>query len=479
MVAPKELAGTMLRYNTRYQAFLVLSDALIVAAMLTLSSRLRVVLDIGAPGMEFAFATPAWLYPVAIAVWWFAFQQAGVYSAVDSIHFRPSLRRVISGHIIASLLFVGVLYVANRDYSRLQAFYVISLILISVIAHRFLLRLLRGVLSPYINHHRGVIIVGANPIGARLARRIACVDQNILQVHGFVRLPTDDPEIELNSDAPILGDIDDLEALIQQTGASEVVIAIRWLDDTMSDLIQQIMVNLESYPVNIRLAPDYSSLAYFRATSEYFDDMILIGLREPVLTPMQRILKRLFDIAFSSAVLLLSWPLFVIIAIAIKLDSPGPVIFRQTRVGQHGRKFTIYKFRTMHINAEEMVRHDPTGQFIKRPDDPRVTRVGRLLRRTSLDELPQFVNVLRGEMSIVGPRPEVLSLAERYEWWQRKRFEVPQGITGWWQITGRSDKPMHMNTEDDLFYISNYSIWLDVKIVARTVISVITGRGAY
>jgi len=119
----------------------------------------------------------------------------------------------------------------------------------------------------------------------------------------------------------------------------------------------------------------------------------------------------------------------IAIAIAIRLDSPGPAIFRQKRIGQHGRHFTIYKFRTMHINAEERVQHEPSGQFLKRPDDPRVTRVGRFLRRTSLDELPQFINVLRGEMSIVGPRPEVLSLAEHYEWWQRKRFEVPQGIT--------------------------------------------------
>lgn len=469
----------MLRYNMRYQGFLVVSDALIVAVMLAVSSWLRTALDIGAPGDEVVFATPVWLYPVTIAVWLFAFQQSGAYSAVDSIHFRLALRRVVAGHIIASLLFVGVLYVANREYSRLQSFYVMGLILVFVTGHRFLLRLLRGILSPYVNHRRSVIIVGANPIGARLGRKIAGVDQNILELKGLVRLPTDDPAANLKSDAPILGDVDDLPAIVEKTAASEVVIAIPWLDPTMSDLIQKIMVMLETCPVNVRVAPDYSSLAYFRATSEYFDDMILIGLREPVLTPTQRILKRLFDIAFSGAVLLITWPVFVVIAIAIKLDSRGPAIFRQKRIGQHGRKFTIYKFRTMHVDADQIIQHEPTGQLLKRPDDPRVTRVGRFLRRTSLDELPQFINVLRGDMSIVGPRPEVLSLAEQYEWWQRKRYEVPQGITGWWQITGRSDKPMHMNTEDDLFYISNYSIWLDVKIVARTVISVITGKGAY
>lgn len=470
----------MLRYNVRFQAFLVLSDALIVVAMLALSSWLRVVLDLGAPGDDVTFATPAWLFPVAIGVWLFAFQQAGVYSAVDSIHFRSAVRRVISGHTIACLLFVGALYILNREYSRLQSFYVMALILFSVVGHRFLLRLLRQRISPYVNHRRAVIIAGANPIGARLGRKIReCVDQNILDMKGFVSLPTDDIVENTALGGDILGGIEDLPRIVTKTGASEVVIAIPWLDPTIFKMIQRIMVLLERLPVNIRIAPDYSSLAYFRATSEYFDDMILIGLREPVLTLTQRILKRVFDIAISATVLLLTWPLFVLIAIAIRLDSPGPAVFRQTRIGQHGREFRIYKFRTMHLNAENMIQLEPTGQFIKRPDDPRVTRVGRFLRRTSLDELPQFINVLRGEMSIVGPRPEVLSLTEGYESWQRKRFAVPQGITGWWQITGRSDKPMHMNTEDDLFYISNYSIWLDLKIVFRTVISVITGKGAY
>src|SRR5690606_15431584 len=154
----------------------------------------------------------------------------------DSIHFRLALRRVVAGHIIASLLFVGVLYVANREYSRLQSFYVMGLILVFVTGHRFLLRLLRSVLSPYVNHRRSVIIVGANPIGARLGRKIGGVDQNILELKGLVRLPTDDPAAKLKSDAQILGDVDDLPAIVEKTAASEVVIAIPWLDPTMSDL---------------------------------------------------------------------------------------------------------------------------------------------------------------------------------------------------------------------------------------------------
>jgi len=168
----------------------------------------------------------------------------------------------------------------------------------------------------------------------------------------------------------------------------------------------------------------------------------------------------------------------------IKLDSRGPVLFRQKRAGENGRLFEMIKFRTMVENAEEL-RHmvektDQNGELLhKHPNDPRVTTVGKFLRRFSLDELPQIFNVVRGEMSLVGPRPEMPYLVERYKPWQRTRFAVPQGITGWWQVNGRSDKPMHLHTEDDLYYVQHYSLWLDIQILIKTAWIVIRGRGAF
>ncbi len=163
----------------------------------------------------------------------------------------------------------------------------------------------------------------------------------------------------------------------------------------------------------------------------------------------------------------------MITAIFIVADSGLPVLFRQIRVGQGGREFGMYKFRSMVKNAAAL------GPYFTADIDPRITRVGRFIRRTSIDELPQLINVLKGDMSLVGPRPELPWLVEKYEPWQRKRFAVPQGITGWWQVNGRSDNPMHLHTDQDLYYIQHYSWWLDIEILWRTVAVVLRGRGAY
>lgn len=212
----------------------------------------------------------------------------------------------------------------------------------------------------------------------------------------------------------------------------------------------------------------------------------LIDRREPAIQGPDRLIKRLFDLGLSAGLLAVFAPVMLGLAWLIKLDSPGPILFRQQRVGEGGRLFWMVKFRSMVEGAEQvetrLLRQSVAGEvlFAKRPDDPRVTRVGRLMRRTSLDELPQLFNVLKGEMSLVGPRPELPWLVKRYEPWQRNRFAVPQGMTGWWQINGRMERPgFDQRVEDDLFYIKNYSLWLDLRILWKTVQVVIAGEGAY
>jgi exopolysaccharide biosynthesis polyprenyl glycosylphosphotransferase len=213
--------------------------------------------------------------------------------------------------------------------------------------------------------------------------------------------------------------------------------------------------------------------------------MPLVTLKEPALDGVERIAKRALDLAVTSAALLLLWPVMLLVAAAIKLDSSGPVLFKQQRVGMNGRLFRMYKFRSMRADADKdidvILENTPDGRRQLRKDlpDPRITRVGRHLRRWSLDELPQLFNVLRGEMSIVGPRPELPLLAAQYEPWQRKSLCVPPGITGWWQITDRADESQSLRSEADLYYIRNYSLLFDLQILLRTVAAVVKGKGAY
>jgi lipopolysaccharide/colanic/teichoic acid biosynthesis glycosyltransferase len=190
------------------------------------------------------------------------------------------------------------------------------------------------------------------------------------------------------------------------------------------------------------------------------------------------------DLAVAGLALALLSPLLLVVALAIRLDSRGSAVFRQQRVGLGGRPFIVLKFRTMRVAepGEEVkfFKAENGGVSHKVRHDPRVTRVGRVLRKTSLDELPQLVNVLKGEMSLIGPRPELVSIVQQqYQPWQHRRHLVRPGITGWWQVCGRSDKPMHENTELDLYYVDHVSLSLDLRVLLRTVGTVVRGAGAF
>ena len=298
-----------------------------------------------------------------------------------------------------------------------------------------------------------------------------------LELAGYL---DDDPRKRSNG-LPVLGVLEDAPCLVQEMGIDEVVVALPLRDHAR---LAAVTYALQQVPVNIRVVPDYFNLVFLSASVEDFGGMPLITLREPALTDFQRLVKRTFDLVVGTMLTIVALPIMALIAIAIKLDSPGPVIFKQQRVGEKGLLFYMIKFRSMVDGAdeyrEEMIELAHDGTIVhKHPDDPRVTRVGRLLRSSSLDELPQLFNVLRGEMSLVGPRPEMPWLVEKYEEWQLKRFTVPQGITGWWQVNGRSDKLMHEHTEEDLFYIKNYSLLFDLQILWRTVGAVLKRKGAY
>jgi lipopolysaccharide/colanic/teichoic acid biosynthesis glycosyltransferase len=213
--------------------------------------------------------------------------------------------------------------------------------------------------------------------------------------------------------------------------------------------------------------------------------MPVVSLPQMQLGRSSRVLKRSFDIAVSAAALVLLSPLLALIAIVVSLDSPGPAVYRQPRRGRAGSTFRIAKFRTMHIGAEERRDHvlslnQVDGPLFKiKNGDPRVTRVGGFLRRTSLDELPQLWNVLKGEMSLVGPRPFVVYEADQITGWAGKRLDTTPGITGLWQVLGRNDVPFEEMVKLDYLYVTNWSLWWDLKILCQTIPVVLGRRGAY
>lgn len=462
------------RFSLSHALFLRASDVIVVIVGLALASLIRINVEIGMPGIDAAFGTPPLLFVIASALWLVAFQLLGVYNPAHSAWLAQEIQWVVLGHAVACLLFFGALYVTYRDYSRLQALYTVVLVLVGMVGYRVAVRLAYKITGRNVGQRRNVVIVGTDENAQRIAKTVQDYAWTGLHLLGCLKYQSNESALD---SLTILGVVDDLPALVAKHSVNEVIFVLKSPGDASVTRMSRMLDALQYHATNVRIAPDYSDLAYFRVTTENFGGIPLLGLREAVLSPGQRLSKRLFDVAFSALALVFCWPLFLGIALAIRLESRGPVIFRQQRIGEFGRPFTMLKFRTMVEDAEQ--KQDKNTVDHKQSSDPRVTRVGQFLRRTSLDELPQVVNIFRGEMSLVGPRPEMPWLVEKYEPWQRKRFEVPQGLTGWWQINGRADRPMYLNTEDDLFYIRNYSLWLDMQIILRTLLVVITGRGAY
>ena len=462
------------RFGLGYSLFIRGSDAVLILIALAVATLLRLRASIGTVAPASIIETPLELYVIAAALWPLAFQIFGVYEPINSAWLWREVRQIVTGHALACLLFFGVLYVTPyREYSRLEALFFITLGLAFVLLYRLILRGLNRIIGHSVGRKRLAVVVGCDVNAERVGRTISLYSWTGLHLLGYVKHHPDDSVFQ-DIDKNILGMVDDLPSLVEQYRIDEVLITLNTPDYAY---LGRLIDTLQYQVTNIRLAPDYSDLAYFHVSIENFGGIPLVGLREAVLSPSQRLTKRLLDIAISSLAFILGWPIFLVVAVAIRLESAGPVIFRQQRIGELGRLFTMYKFRSMSANADKISVSDSVDH--KKRDDPRITKVGRFIRKTSLDELPQFFNILRGDMSLVGPRPEMPWLVDKYEAWQRKRFEVPQGLTGWWQVTGRAEKPMYLNTEDDLFYIRNYSLWLDLQIIVRTVLILFTGWGAF
>jgi exopolysaccharide biosynthesis polyprenyl glycosylphosphotransferase len=328
--------------------------------------------------------------------------------------------------------------------------------------------------------HRRVLIVGAGNRAERLAGRLCQRSEWGIDIVGFL---DSDPTVVGKSiqGARVLGTLDEIAMVLRDQVVDEVVLAV---PRGMISVAEKVVRACEEEGVRVRLMADLFEISVARMVLDEFDDVPLLTFEPVAQEEWKLLLKRALDLGLTLAVMPVVLPLMAVIAAAIKWDSPGPVLFKQVRVGQNKRRFLLYKFRTMVEGSERLqteVEHlnEADGPIFKIANDPRVTRVGGLLRRTSLDELPQLFNVLRGEMSLVGPRPMSLRDVNLFDRGiQRRRFSVKPGITCLWQVSGRSNLPFAKWLELDLGYIEHWSLLLDLKILLRTVPAVLRGTGA-
>ncbi len=464
------------RFSVNYVLFSLFVDVTCVVGAFLAGLYLRATLPYGRVDLHPDGIPRPIFYAIAVVLWVIIAFVTSLYDPRKRYKVVDEYQLLLVAVGFFTLAVAGVLYFTFRDTSRLLVFYSLVVLGATLGTWRMLVRIaFRLIRTPPAQSR--VLIVGAGKVGQEIAGMVREYAWTGLDLAGYL----DDDPAKRNNGLPVLGTLDEIRRVVEQYQIDEVVIA---LPRRANERLNQMVATLHELPVRVRVVPDYFALALYRAVAEDFAGIPMIDLRAPALNEYQRLVKRLFDLVFGTVFTLLALPVMVLVALAIKLDSSGPVLFPQQRVGENGRLFTIYKFRSMICGAEEMQCQvnevDGEGHIVhKKQDDPRVTRVGRFIRRISLDELPQLFNVLKGNMSLVGPRPEMPWLVEEYDLWQRKRFAVPQGITGWWQVNGRSDKPMHLHTEEDLYYVQNYSLLLDLLILWKTIFVVLRRRGAY
>ena len=385
-----------------------------------------------------------------------------------------SLNEVRDIHKIALGLFFATIFVdfifRHGDISRAVIFTAAAFHAIYMYASRSVLRWIKTQLR-----ERGVgliraAVIGAGDTGRQVARHLHNHPEIGYELVGFI----DRRAAELGDSVegvPVIGTSDKLDEVLIRHRVEEVFLAIPSLDqnDTLN-----LVVKCEAAKVHFKIVKqDLIEVIAERVKIDDIGEFPVIQLKDGHLDPLSLAVKRALDLLMVSVALILAAPLFLVVGIAVKMSSEGPVLFSHDRVGQDGKIFSLHKFRTMYTDS------DPYAVAPGDQSDSRITPIGRFLRSSSLDELPQLFNVLKGNMSMVGPRPEMPFIVETYEPWQRRRLDVPQGITGIWQISGRKELPLHHNLEYDFYYIRNWSILLDISILLRTVPAVLFRKGAF
>lgn len=496
----------MLReFSVRRIVAFVLLDWVGTLALLSVAARIHAKLDTlpglpqtwrYAPGIiqasEAQDSMSLWIYLLVALTWPAFFVAFAVYDGPRNETLKAELLNVFQAIVVSTASLAGALYLGHQELPRTLFLAFFALDLVMLMGGRVLLWGYRRATSNQAEAgRRNVLVVGAGPVGRNVVEQLEKYAWANVHLVGYV---DDDPEKQgrVLQGLPVLGTLDDMPALVAARDIKDTVVA---LPLRAHERLVGTCRALQGLGVRTHVVPDLFALSFPGAALDGFGGIPVIALGQPGFSGWRRLSKRAFDVTVASLTLIVTAPLMAAIAILIKRDSPGPVLFKQERVGEQGRPFTLLKFRSMRSGADTGVHRAHVtrlieenlspqelngngGGSLKLEDDPRVTRIGRFIRKGSLDELPQLINVLRGKMSLVGPRPPLAYEVEVYKDWHKRRLEALPGITGLWQIEGRNQICFDEMVRLDLKYIEQQSLWLDIKILLLTPWAMLAARGA-
>jgi len=413
---------------------------------------------------------------IQIFVWVFYAKSSGLYQDFESVKVFSELLILLKNVIIQFVSGIMTLFfIKNIQLSRRFILYYCILLIILLITERYFIRLYLTKVHKTVGNPRRILIIGAGKVGKSVYKMLSSNFYNNYFVIGFL---DDQPKPDLGE--LYLGNLDTLYKVLEKNNANEVIIA---LPAYATQKIDKVIDTCKIFPVQIRLIPDYFKYLSKRYSLDFLGTFPVINIRNNIINELPfNFMKRLFDIVFAALIVLfiLSW-LIPIVGLLIKISSPGPIFFIQERWGRNNHKFKVLKFRTMVPESKDV---DADGNYCQaKKNDPRITKVGNFLRKTNLDEFPQFINVLKGDMSVVGPRPHPTPLniasKDKVKYYLARHLVKP-GVTGWAQVNGLrgetdSIEKMQKRVEYDLWYIENWSFWLDLQIIFLTVWQMIKG----
>ncbi len=409
------------------------------------------------------------------------YRHHGLYHIQRRLSWLEEFYELLNGTTTGTVITIVILFLQSPTFYSRVIFIYAGLFTIGLLG---LSRLLQISILRWLRRHgvgtRRLLIVGAGEMARVVMRAVVAHPENGLHIVGFLNDDPKTPDLTIGR-FRAFGHIDNLDTVLTTEQIDEVIITLPWKS---YQEILSIMVHCENRGVRARIVPDLFQMTINRMRVVEIAGLPMISPSEIRISGLNQLVKRSFDILIASLLLILLSPILAVIALLIKLGSPGPIVFKQKRVGKNGQLFEMYKLRSMVKDAEAqksalVALNEADGPLFKMRNDPRVTGIGKWLRRSSFDELPQLYNVIRGEMSLIGPRPPLPTEVAEYQEWHLRRLEVAPGITGLGQVSGRSELTFDEVALLDIYYIENWSLFLDTKILLQTIPRVILGSGAY